>query len=434
MDNALKQLKDLEDKRSRLFEKDILSLQSTLAEVNLKMKSTNDKVDALSTIVNDLSCSKENWRSERVGISSMVEHLQALLIEREEMEVFQNQVTQTKSTRKENIDSQTIKSKPIDDSKDSNVIERMKFESDKIRTNLYEKDQTILFVRKEMEAALASLKEVELEMNRKLDEKEEFRKVEEEGRNKIEMLATEIKNSQVEDLDLATLILKVEKRQNVALEVASKVEKVRREKDKLYLLLDESYKMMEMADLRREKETLSKWMVDKVSEMEILHQELDGHIKGLVVAKEELLKRDEEIESLHRQLEGASSSFLCLEQEEIENMGLKEKIGKEVEAHKRLSSKLQQSNDVAAKTRLFDLEGRVLSSLPIDIAENTSLKIDLKCKEEVLKGLQFDLNLLQEFASKGKDRKYEVQEAITSLKILQEDLSTKTIELNTILL
>eukprot|EP01018_Ginkgo_biloba_P022820 Gb_00613 [translate_table: standard] len=206
-------------------------------------------------------------------------------------------------------------------------------------------------------------------------------------------------------------------------------------------------------------------------------------------------------------------------------MGLKEKIGKEVEAHERLSSELQQSNDVVAYTRwkhgksledlqgreaeinrliqekevisielsrmesnnnelkerlagqdntmqeltkqivenlearLFDLEGRVLSALPIDIvgemqtafmenllhytfgleekehiliaqtkllvmnskdqlSKNTSLKIDLKCKEEVLKGLQFDLSLLQESASKAKDRKDEVQEDIISLKLL----------------
>jgi len=36
---------------------------------------------------------------------------------------------------------------------------------------------------------------------------------------------------------------------------------------------------------------------------------------------------------------------------EIKNMGLKEKIGKEVEAHERLSFEIQQNNDVAAKTR-----------------------------------------------------------------------------------
>eukprot|EP01018_Ginkgo_biloba_P015827 Gb_22755 [translate_table: standard] len=76
-------------------EKELLSLHSTLAEVELKLKSADDKVDALSAIVNDLMSSEENWRSERAGLSSRVEHLQALLIEREkEVEVFRNQVTQ----------------------------------------------------------------------------------------------------------------------------------------------------------------------------------------------------------------------------------------------------------------------------------------------------------------------------------------------------
>eukprot|EP01018_Ginkgo_biloba_P039282 Gb_08384 [translate_table: standard] len=236
---------------------------------------------------------------------------------------------------------------------------------------------------------------------------------------------------------------------------------------------------------RREKETLSKEMVDKVSEMVSLHQELDGNIKvtlgeevsklqerrdtllleldgshesssrfqkGLVVAKEELLKRDEEIESLHRQLEGASSieekqrhlikvqlahskileELQCKHSEvedlirkmnllEIENMGLKEKIdlqGREAEINRLIQEKevisielsrmesnnnelkerlARQHNTMQELTkqivenleaRLFDLEGRVLPALPIDIAGEKKGKRGCGCIQLEIGGLQ----------------------------------------------
>eukprot|EP01018_Ginkgo_biloba_P033645 Gb_18048 [translate_table: standard] len=218
----------------------------------------------------------------------------------------------------------------------------MKFESDKLRINLYEKYQTILSVRKEMEVALASLKEAELDMNRTLDEKEEFRKVEEEGRYKIKMLTTELKHSQVEcqkrsrntrlNWELSSVSSKIceGKMKNYSFSLSTlaarlKGSKRNFESDKKRESLAGQLEALkvEVVDLRREKETLSKGMVDKVYKMASLHQEIDGNIQGLIVAKEEMLKRYEEIESLYRQLEGASNSMLCLEQEGKE---LREKL------------------------------------------------------------------------------------------------------------
>ena len=73
-------------------EKEISSLHCTLAEVQLKLQSTEDKVDALSLLLNDFDRSEEHWRSEREGLSSKIDILHASLVEKEkEVETLRNQ-------------------------------------------------------------------------------------------------------------------------------------------------------------------------------------------------------------------------------------------------------------------------------------------------------------------------------------------------------
>ncbi|KAF3435686.1 hypothetical protein FNV43_RR22777 [Rhamnella rubrinervis] len=64
------------------------------------------------------------------------------------------------------------------------------------------------------------------------------------------------------------------------------------------------------------------------------------------------------------------------------------------------------------------------------ISENSSLQTELLRKDEVLKGLLFDLSLLQESASKTKDQKDEIAEMMASLESLEDELSVKTGELH----
>ena len=122
-------------------EKEISSLHCTLAEVQLKLQSTEDKVDALSLLLNDFDRSEEHWRSEREGLSSKIDLLHAALVEKDkEVEILQNQqVTQvseavSRSTLKEYVEHEAIKSE----------LERMRFEFQNLRENIFEKDQTIL--------------------------------------------------------------------------------------------------------------------------------------------------------------------------------------------------------------------------------------------------------------------------------------------------
>ncbi|CAB4290342.1 unnamed protein product [Prunus armeniaca] len=60
------------------------------------------------------------------------------------------------------------------------------------------------------------------------------------------------------------------------------------------------------------------------------------------------------------------------------------------------------------------------------VSENLSLQAELLRKDDVLKGLLFDLSMLQESASKNKDQQDEIE---ASLEALEDELSAKSCEL-----
>ncbi|XP_019702656.1 kinesin-like protein KIN-12F isoform X1 [Elaeis guineensis] len=64
------------------------------------------------------------------------------------------------------------------------------------------------------------------------------------------------------------------------------------------------------------------------------------------------------------------------------------------------------------------------------MSEISSLKSELMRKDEVLKGLLFDLSLLQESASIAKDQKDELEEMATALESVEEELASKSCELD----
>ncbi|XP_017698849.2 kinesin-like protein KIN-12F [Phoenix dactylifera] len=64
------------------------------------------------------------------------------------------------------------------------------------------------------------------------------------------------------------------------------------------------------------------------------------------------------------------------------------------------------------------------------MSEISYLKSELMRKDEVLKGLLFDLSLLQESASIAKDQKDELEEMATALESVEEELASKSCELD----
>ncbi|CAL5333677.1 unnamed protein product [Camellia sinensis] len=64
------------------------------------------------------------------------------------------------------------------------------------------------------------------------------------------------------------------------------------------------------------------------------------------------------------------------------------------------------------------------------MSENLSLQTDLLRKDDILKGLAFDLSLLQESASNSKDQKDEIEELTASLEDLEAELAVRLRELD----
>ncbi|XP_035540732.1 kinesin-like protein KIN-12D isoform X2 [Juglans regia] len=64
------------------------------------------------------------------------------------------------------------------------------------------------------------------------------------------------------------------------------------------------------------------------------------------------------------------------------------------------------------------------------VSENLNLQAELLRKEDVLRGLLFDLSLLQESASNTKDQKEEIEEMVVSVEALEDELAVKTGELD----
>ncbi|CAA0807566.1 Phragmoplast orienting kinesin 2 [Striga hermonthica] len=62
-------------------------------------------------------------------------------------------------------------------------------------------------------------------------------------------------------------------------------------------------------------------------------------------------------------------------------------------------------------------------------SETLYLQMELLRKDDILKGLLFDLSLLQESASNSKDKKDEVEEVLASLRAVEKDLELKSLEL-----
>ncbi|KAJ6419585.1 hypothetical protein OIU84_029653 [Salix udensis] len=63
------------------------------------------------------------------------------------------------------------------------------------------------------------------------------------------------------------------------------------------------------------------------------------------------------------------------------------------------------------------------------VSDNMSLQAELLRKDDILKGLSFDMSLLQESASNTKDQKDKLKEMVTTMEALEDELVVKSSEL-----
>ncbi|XP_068653780.1 kinesin-like protein KIN-12F isoform X2 [Aristolochia californica] len=70
------------------------------------------------------------------------------------------------------------------------------------------------------------------------------------------------------------------------------------------------------------------------------------------------------------------------------------------------------------------------NSVKVLISENSSLQVELERKEDIIKGLSFDMSLLQESTSNAKDQKDEFKEMVAALESIEDELDIKSNELD----
>lgn len=91
---------------------------------------------------------------------------------------------------------------------------------------------------------------------------------------------------------------------------------------------------------------------------------------------------------------------------------------------------LQKIVDEMDRTYKFLEQFECMENLAMQFdSQVLSLEMELSRKDDILKGLLFDLSLLQESASNSKDKKDEIEELSASLTALQKEFELKSLEL-----
>ena len=150
-------------------------------------------------------------------------------------------------------------------------------------------------------------------------------------------------------------------------------------------------------------------------------RELRTYGSGVGALKQENLLLQEELDSLKRSIE---KCFNSMDEKLLHALSNEEGF---VNADKML----QEINEALKwKAQKFADELEYLECHAKDLeSENSSLQAELLRKDEVLKGLLFDLSLLQESASNTKDQKDEIEEIMASLVAVEDELLAKSSEL-----
>ncbi|PON49199.1 Kinesin-like protein [Parasponia andersonii] len=152
-------------------------------------------------------------------------------------------------------------------------------------------------------------------------------------------------------------------------------------------------------------------------------QDLQTYASHINTLKEENVLLREKLESLKRSKHGLLT-MSCSNIEKRVNV-LNE------EGFVNVDKLLQEICGTVEKTHEFLEQIDCLERHATELeSENVSLRTELLRKDDVLKGLLFDLSLLQESASNTKDQKDEIEEIMTSLEALEDELLVKSTELD----
>ncbi|VFQ65808.1 unnamed protein product [Cuscuta campestris] len=177
-------------------------------------------------------------------------------------------------------------------------------------------------------------------------------------------------------------------------------------------MLENRILSLEEASCRLQKELEMKHT--ELTEMNCLgneNNELQVELIGWKVENGELLQ---DLEVLRAELDRSNRAFSLLSKKSDE-----------------LESSFQKICNVVDSVPMLLEEFELLENLAEEIvSQNLTLGNELSRKDDILKGLLFDLSLLQESASNTKDKKDEIEKLVSSLNALERELELKSCELD----
>ncbi|XP_068655925.1 kinesin-like protein KIN-12D isoform X2 [Aristolochia californica] len=266
-----------------------------------------------------------------------------------------------------------------------------------------------------------------------------------------------IKNEELSDMQSSNSIILTgleTKNQDMAI-LEEKLSSVEKENDKLKLKVEElkaensrvindicgkeSEFELSSSHLEKKLGCLEASVVTLRSDLEIKSSRLEQteHSHAVVSKENEYLlnelqfiqhRNDKLFSTLNDNAKCCSSSFeaVALTQSRILNMVLEDDKSSTL-----LDKMFEEICEFNKWARRFIVEYECLeNSVKELISENLSLQVELERKEDIIKGLSFDMSLLQESASNAKDQKDEFKEMVATLEYIEDELDIKSNELD----
>ncbi|KAK9286730.1 hypothetical protein L1049_015133 [Liquidambar formosana] len=192
---------------------------------------------------------------------------------------------------------------------------------------------------------------------------------------------------------------------------------------------DIDLKNAEMNELQRSQAVITEELCSKSQNLQLL-------VNSVNTLKEENVFLRNELSSYEKsKFEVLKSSSLniakCVDSVETVNMANSRVLNRLNQESTAIVDKMfQEICQCEERTSWFIEELEGLECFAKDLlSEYLSLQIELLRKDDVLKGLLFDLTLLQESASNTKDQKDEIEEMMASLEASEDELAVRSNEL-----
>ncbi|KAJ4963751.1 hypothetical protein NE237_023690 [Protea cynaroides] len=189
-------------------------------------------------------------------------------------------------------------------------------ESERTSEHVFDRDLTIILLRKEIESALVSLRGVQAQMAKLIDEKQEISKCEEEGQKSIEFLKAQVLALQEEMISTEKQsdlkIIALEDKLRIVEEIAKEAgNSLRETKEVLELELSDAKVVAE------HKTTEASFMLAKFEEAQETMKEADVMVNALMAANENLKLEIERLKKIEAALAN-EKGFLTNEVQELQ--------------------------------------------------------------------------------------------------------------------